>query len=27
MNNLGQEAALKVGSYYFKAPMLDSILK
>jgi hypothetical protein len=27
MNNLGQEAALKVGSFYFKAPMLDAILK
>ena len=27
MNNVGQEAALKVGSFYFKAPMLDAILK
>ncbi len=27
MNNLGQEDALKVGSFYFKAPMLDAILK
>ena len=27
MNNLGQEEALKVGSFYFKAPMLDAILK
>jgi hypothetical protein len=27
MNNLGQEAALKVGNFYFKAPMVDAILK
>jgi len=27
MNNLGQEAALEVGRFYFKAPMLDAILK
>ena len=27
MNNLGQEKALNVGSFYFKAPMLDAILK
>jgi hypothetical protein len=27
MNNVGQEAALEVGRFYFKAPMLDSILK
>ena len=27
MNNLGQEDALKVGSFYFKAPMIDAIFR
>jgi len=27
LNNLGQEKALNVGSFYFKAPLLDAILR